>query len=150
MKNILLILFLFLFMSCSSSIKIGAYKYEVKKERINTGNLLKSPKGEFKEKDNFDTFEWTDKGDSLPIIAHNIRFNYQGEAQAGCTLKSQKLDQETKKDTIYSKGNYYVHDDLLICIEKHYHGYQNNKTLLRIFEQQESGALKLKKKVEIE
>ncbi len=140
-----------LFMSCSSSkLKMNGFKYDVKYEKITRWELVHGPKSEFKEPGNFDTFEWVEEGDSLPVILTIKRLYYKDQQVLGCEIKGQRHTFEHKKDTVFLEGEMFVFDDLVICVRQGKHSFRDNDKLIQIAQQKEDGGFEFKKSVRIE
>ncbi|MDP5201337.1 hypothetical protein [Flavobacterium sp. DG2-3] len=115
-----------LFISCNSYEKIGDFKYKVSYERINTGEfngLIKNIKSYYSP------------------IKDTFLFGY--------TVKAQKLDFETEKDSIFTIGKfkYDIANKNIITTEIFLNGYDNflqTDSIIRIFTQKKNGGIVLK------
>src|SRR5699024_5514530 len=134
-----------LLISCSSSkLRMNGFKYDVEYEKITRWELVHGPKSEFKEPGNFDTFEWVEEGDSLPVILTVKKLYHKGEWVYGCEIKGQRHTFESKKDSVFLEGKIFMMDDLLICVQKGKHSFRDNSSLIRVSIQQEDGSFKSK------
>jgi len=148
-KYIYIGVFSLLLINCSSSkCRINEFVYEMETERVNIGETyyaktqpprIYPPGSGLNQKVHFE--------EQPPLIKNIKTLSLNGEFQVGCNLKTQKLGREKKTDSVFSKGQLYIQDDLMICIQKHYFGYMDNKTIIKIFEQQKDGSFEFKKSV---
>jgi len=124
MKKTILLFLAFLLISCSTKEIIGNYKYSTKTNRVNCGE--------------FDA-----------LIFKYKQYHFDGEKSFSKLIKAQKLDFETKKDTIFAYGKLDVKKEknktYIITKEIYINGYDNftdTDSVIRNYEQLKNGKVK--------
>lgn len=126
MKNTFILIIIILLANCQSNKKIGDFKYKISHTRVNTGD--------------YDGLIKTIRSYHEPVT-DRILFGY--------TTKGQKLHFESKRDTVYIKGdiNFDLKTNTIKTVESFINGYEAYEkidSIVRIFVQEKNGSIKLK------
>ena len=125
MKKSILLFLVFLLISCSTKEIIGNYKYSTKTNRVNCGEF-----------------------DAL-IFKSKVFITKKKDTVFSKLIKAQKLDFETKKDSVFAIGKLEVKKEkdktYIITKEIYINGYDNFTeidSIVRFYEQKDNGNVK--------